>query len=196
MTRLVLATTSKYRQRLLAESGLDADVVAPDFDERSLDPFFDEWGVERYVVEVAAGKARSAIDRVDAGSVVIAADQAAVLDGRLLTKPGTVEAAVAQLGSMAGRSHELVNGIVAMVAGDPDDGIVSAVDRHIVTMRGYSEAEARAYVEAYLPLDTVGAYRLEDDAGLIESIVGSGDDGVIGLPVAVVRGLVSRLGGR
>ena len=61
-------------------------------------------------------------------------------------------------------------------------------------MRPFTEVEARAYVEEFRPLDCVGAYRLEDDADLIESVSGSGDDGVIGLPIAVVESLIRRLG--
>ena len=38
------------------------------------------------------------------------------------------------------------------------------------------------------------ANRLEDDAGLIESIQGSGDTGIIGLPIDVVRGLLAQAG--
>ena len=47
------------------------------------------------------------------------------------------------------------------------------------------------YAERYMPLDAVGSYRLEDDAGLIASIDGT-DDGVIGLPIVAVRALLSR----
>jgi predicted house-cleaning NTP pyrophosphatase (Maf/HAM1 superfamily) len=60
-------------------------------------------------------------------------------------------------------------------------------------MRAYDRGEAAAYVEAFRPLDCVGSYRIEDDADLIESVEGSGQDGVIGLPLAVVRRLVAEV---
>jgi septum formation protein len=190
VTPFVLASSSEYRRRLLADAGMDATCVAPEFDERALDGSYVDWGVDRYVVEVAMGKARSVSGRVAAGAVVVAADQAAVLDGRLLIKPGTVERAVEQLVAMSGRSHELVNGVVAL---GPEDRVATAVDRHVVTMRAYDRAEAESYVEAFRPLDCVGSYRIEDDADLIESVSGSGVDGVIGLPLAIVRRLVAEV---
>jgi septum formation protein len=190
VTTLVLASSSEYRRRLLAEAGMEAISVAPEFDERSLDASFAEWGVDRYVVEVATGKARSVSGRVPPGVVVVAADQVAVLDGALMTKPGTPERAVEQLVAMSGRTHELVNGVVVIGSGAR---VVTAVDRHLVTMRPYGRAEAVAYVEAFRPLDCVGSYRIEDDADLIESVAGSGHDGVIGLPLAVVRRLVAEV---
>jgi len=177
---------------LLDAAGIAVDVIAPDFDERSLDHHFAEWGVDRYVVAVAIGKARSALAHVEPGTVVIAADQVAVLDGRLLTKPGSVERATAQLMAMSGQSHDLVNGVVVTRAGN--DVFASAVDRHVVAMRSFDEHEAKSYIDRFQPLDCVGAYRIEDDADLIESVRGSGDDGVIGLPIALVQSLIAQLG--
>ena len=191
MTRLVLASGSAHRRRLLRDAGLEVEVVVPDFDERSLDDRFAEWGVDRYVVEVALGKARSVVDRVPPGAVVIAADQVAVHDGRLLTKSATLEAAVEQLLSLSGSTHELVNGVVVM---SHAGRTATAVDRHAVTMERYDRAAAQAYVEEFRPVDSVGAYRIEDDAGLLSSVVGSGEDGVIGLPIAIVRRLIEEIG--
>ena len=190
MTRLVLASGSTYRRRLLADAGIEVDVVLPDFDERSLDDRFASWGVDRYVVEVALGKARSVVDQVASDAVVLAADQVAVHDGRLLTKPASLDAAVDQLLSLSGSTHELVNGIVAMRA---DGRTAMAVDRHVVTMASFDRAAVEAYVREFEPLDSVGAYRIEDDAGLLASVEGSGDDGVIGLPLLVVRSLVAEV---
>jgi septum formation protein len=91
---------------------------------------------------------------------------------------------------MAGGTHRLVNGVVVRRA----DRILSACDMHRVTMRAFGRDEAEAYVARFLPLDCVGAYRIEDDADLIERVEGSGADGVIGLPIAVVRDLLARIG--
>jgi len=191
MPPLVLASGSRYRARLLREAGIEAEIRRPHFDERSLDEHFEVWGVDRYVVEVALRKAASISSEVAPGTVVLAADQAAVVDGRLLTKPGTAERAVEMLTSMSGRTHVLVNGVVAVVA--PEGPMASAVDRHLITMASYDVAAARAYVERFAPLDCVGAYRIEDDAGLIDSVIGSGSDGVIGLPLGVVATLIDRV---
>jgi len=189
--RLVLASSSRYRAAVLERARIDVEVRPPSFDERALDEWFATWGVDRYVVEVALGKARAVAAGLG-GGVVLAADQVAVLDGVLLTKPVTRDRAVEQLLAMSGRTHELVNGVVVVAA--PDGPELTAVDRHRVTMARYGRSEAAAYVERFAPLDCVGAYRIEDDAGLIAEVEGSGDDGVIGLPVGVVRDLLARIG--
>jgi septum formation protein len=191
---LVLASTSPYRRALLEEAGIAHTAVAPDFDERTLDGMLADVGPEAMAVEIARGKARSVVLDVDA--VVLAADQVAVLDddGRLqlLTKPGTVGRAVEQLLSMSGREHRLVNGLVLR---DTRDGREwTATDVHVVRMARFGRGAATDYVERFRPLDSVGAYRLEDDVGLIESIEGSGRTGVIGLPLDLVRRLLDEAG--
>ncbi|HKY14590.1 MAG TPA: Maf family protein, partial [Microthrixaceae bacterium] len=170
--RLVLASTSPYRHRLLIDAGIDHVVVAPSFDERGLDDELATLGEDGLALALARGKARSVGSQE--GAWILAADQIAVLDGpvgsEMLTKPGTIERAVAQLARMAGREHRLVNGIVLL---HPETGRdLSAVDVHVVRMHEYDERAARAYVERHRPLDSVGAYRIEDDDGLIASIEG------------------------
>lgn len=187
----VLASSSRYRAEVLRAAGIQFEAIAPNFDERSLDGDFETWGPDRYVIEVARGKAASVAATVPPGTIVVAADQIAVADGRLLTKAGSEERAIDQLVALSGRTHLLLNGIVVRCA--PEGPEATALDAHRVTMAAFDRAAARSYVERFLPLDCVGAYRIEDDAGLIASVEGSGDDGVIGLPIALTLSLIERV---
>jgi septum formation protein len=191
--RLVLASSSPYRRRLLTDAGYRFEVAEPAVDERSLDHLLATRGPEIMAIEIARAKARS-IDVDDA--LVLAADQVGLLDGATepMTKPGTVERAVDQLTAMSGRTHRLVNGIVLRDTSTRKEWTAS--DVHVVRMKSFDRADAAAYVERVRPLDSVGAYRLEDDAGLIASIDGSGASGVIGLPLDVVAGLLDDAGYR
>lgn len=189
----MLASSSKYRQQVLAAAGIEARIVTPDFDERALDSLFGTIEPGELAVRLATGKARSVSAELEAGELVLAADQLAVLGNRMLTKPLDLVAAIEQLTSMSGTTHELVNGLV--VWNSATDRWATAIDVHRVTMRDFTRAEAAAYVKRFEPLDSVGAYRIEDDADLIASVEGSGDDGVMGLPIAVVRRLLGSVAG-
>src|SRR5262245_41586443 len=97
MARLILASTSPYRRELLARLGLPFEQRRPGVDET---PLAGE-APAALAVRLARAKAR-ALAAPDAW--VIGSDQVAELDGAPLGKPGSFEAARAQLSAMSGRS--------------------------------------------------------------------------------------------
>jgi septum formation protein len=117
---------------------------------------------------------------------ILGADQLAVLDEpegpTLLHKPGTEARAIEQLMRLRGRSHRLVGAIVLVGPGFE----AHAIDEALLTMRAFEEAEAREYVERHQPLESAGAYHIED-AGirLFERVEGD-HTGIIGLPLLAV----------
>ena len=117
-SRLVLASTSRYRAQLLERLEVPFEVAAPRFDEDAERPHFAELGDEAFALRLARGKAASLRDEYP-DAWLLAADQIGVLADetgpRLLGKPGTQERAVAQLLSMSGRSHQLVTAVVLVM---------------------------------------------------------------------------------
>ena len=193
--KLLLASTSRYRRALLERLGIPFDVAAPEFDELAQEAAFPSSTDDAFALRLAEGKARSLAPAFP-DHLILAADQIATVaipERRLLHKPGTVDRAVAQLMMLAGRTHVLTTGVVLLHSAS--GRLETAVDHQRLTMRGYAEAEARAYVEAARPLDCVGAYRVED-AGitLFEDIDADDVTGVIGLPLLHVCRLLRRFG--
>lgn len=192
---LLLASTSRYRRALLERLSIPFEVAAPDFDESAYEDQFSTSTDDAFALRLAQGKARSLV-RSYPGHLILAADQIATLEEparTLLHKPGSVDRAVAQLMTLAGRTHTLTTGVVLL---DASSGrLETAVDRQRLTMRAYAEDEARAYVEAARPLDCVGAYRVED-AGITLFADIQADDvtGIIGLPLLHVCRLLRRFG--
>lgn len=191
--KLLLASTSRYRRALLERLGIHFEVAAPDFDEAAHEEAFATSSDDAFALQLAEGKARS-LASVFSDHLILAADQIATVDAparTLLHKPGTVDRAVAQLMTLAGRTHTLTTGVVLL---HPASGrLETAVDHQRLTMRRYTEAEARTYVDAAQPLDCVGAYRVED-AGitLFEHIDADDVTGIIGLPLLHVCHLLRR----
>jgi len=212
---LVLASGSTYRAAILAEAHIPVIVDPPDIDERALDGRVADLGPEGLAVHLAVAKAEAVASR-HPGSFVLAADQVGVLgtdpaddaasddrpsEGRrwvLLTKRTDTDGAVAQLMSMAATTHRLVNG---MVLRSPDGALHTGVDVQTVTMRGYSESEARSYVDRFEPFDTAGSYRIEDGevmegeqgpgTALVASVSGEHPSGVVGMPLPLLRRLLA-----
>jgi septum formation protein len=193
---LVLASSSRYRAALLERLEVSFESLVPEFDEEAASARFPAAAPSELALELARGKAAS-LRPIRPDAWILAADQIGVLSGPdgpvLLRKPGSIDAAIEQLVSMAGRTHELVNAIVLDPPGPSERREV--IDRQRLTMRRFDRAEARDYVTRHRPLDSAGAYRIED-AGikLFERIESCDHTGIIGLPLLAVAELLRAAG--
>lgn len=193
---LVLASSSRYRARLLEQLELPFEALAPACDEETLAAQQAGLAPELLALHLARSKAASLRARRPQ-AWILAADQLGVLEAPegavLLRKPQDADAAVAQLLAMAGRSHALINAVVLLA---PEGARVrEALDRHRLTLRPFTRAEARDYVARHRPFDCAGGYRIED-AGikLFERIESEDFTGILGLPLLAVARLLREAG--
>jgi len=193
---LVLASTSRYRARLLEQLELPFETLAPECDEEAEAAGQRALAPDLLALHLARCKAASLSARRPA-AWILAADQLGVLEtpegAALLRKPRDAAAAVEQLVRMAGHSHALINAVVLAPPGGART--LEAFDQHRLTMRNFSRAEARDYVARHRPFDSAGAYRIED-AGikLFERIESDDFTGILGLPLLAVARLLREAG--
>lgn len=190
---LVLASTSRYRHKLLSQLDLPFLAAAPTVDERAEDHRFADLGSDGFALFLAHAKANS-LRASHPDGWILGADQIAVLPpGDLLHKPETGERAVEQLMRVSGHVLNLVTGVVLL---DATTGVTrEAIDRQALTFRAFGREEAEAYVARHQPLDCAGSFRIED-AGitLFERLDGADFTGIIGLPLLAVCRLLRGVG--
>lgn len=187
MPRLVLASTSRYRAELLARLRLPFDSARPEVDEtpRPGEP------PASLALRLAAAKAR-AIAALHADAVVIGSDQVASCDGRALGKPGTREAAIAQLQAMSGREAVF---LTAVAVAAPGGGLDTALDTTTVRFRPLSDDEIARYVDAERPLDCAGSFKCEGlGIALFEAIESRDPTALVGLPLIATARLLRGAG--
>lgn len=182
--RLVLASASPRRARILRDLGVVFRVVVSHEDE-SLVPGEDgEAAVERLARAKALAVARGE------SLPVLAADTEVLCDGHVLGKPRDEEDAVAMLRRLAGRAHEVVTGVCVVKGGVGRSG----VERSVVRLAPMTEGELRWYASTGEPLDKAGGYHVDGKGALfIETVEGSPSN-VAGLPVRLVLRLVREAG--
>ena len=182
--RLILASASPRRARILESLGLTFEVRPSDIDETLLKQESPGAAVRR----LARGKAL--VVKAGADDCVLAADTVVVLGSRILGKPVDRAEARAMLRSLSGRSHTVATG-VAVRRGSR---LLTAIDLTEVRFRRIGESEIAAYVRTGEPLDKAGAYHVEGGgAAFIEAIHGSPSN-VAGLSVTTARRLLTRVG--
>ena len=179
--RLILASASHVRARLLRAAGLEIDVVPSAMDEAELKKSAAHYDTETLALRLARAKAEQ-VSYPHPESYVIGADQILDCDGTLFDKPIDRAAAADHLRRLRGRTHRLVTACVVAKAGATAWEHVSAPR---LTMRDFSDA----FLEEYLShagddvTASVGAYKLEDvGAQLFERIEGDYFT-ILGLPL-------------
>ena len=181
--RLILASASLTRRRMLEAAGLSFTAIASDVDEESVKRAARAEGAR--AAETAFLLAEMKAQKVAARNpraLVVGADQILVCENIWFDKPGNLQGARTQLKALRGRVHDLETAVVCYRGGARQWCHVS---RPRLTMRGFSDAFLETYLAAERDeiLGNVGAYRLEGrGAQLFEQIEGDFFS-VLGLPL-------------
>lgn len=170
---LHLASSSPRRQEILRALGLTFTAQGADIDESRLDGETPE----QMVLRLAAAKASAAV--AAEGQLVLGADTAVVLGGRVLGKPRDESDAVEMLLCLSGCTHRVLTG-VALQTSAGSKVVVSATD---VRFREIDRDEARAYWHSGEPRDKAGAYAIQGLGGMFVEAISGSYSGVVGLPV-------------
>lgn len=188
MAELFLASASPRRRELLAQIAVPCVTQIASIDET---PLPDELPAA-YVERLAREKARAGLlalgGRDDA--VVLGADTAVVLDGRILGKPADFAESRAMLQTLSARSHQVLTA-VALVGGGREAARVVSSD---VSFRPISEAEIEAYWASGEPCDKAGSYGIQGLAAVFVSQLQGSYSAVVGLPLCETAELLGEFG--
>lgn len=170
---LILASSSPRRRELLAALGVSFRVRVAEVDEEPRDGE----GAEEMVLRLAMAKATTLSAMPD--EIVIGADTAVVLGGKIFGKPRDEADALRMLGELSGQVHRVLTGVAVCCRGR----VSSALSDTEVRFREIDPDEARRYWHCGEPRDKAGAYAIQGRGGMfVEAIMGS-YSGVVGLPV-------------
>ena len=184
--RLILASSSKYRQELLSRLKIPFLSISPEIDET---PFSGEQP-EQLALRLAIAKAQH-IAQAYPNHVVIGADQVASLHGRPLGKPGHAEAAQAQLQQLSGQTVSFFSAMAVVLGSQVQSTVVPT---HCV-FRQLSDAAIARYIAIDQPFDTAGSAKAEClGIALMQSMHSSDPTSIIGLPLIELTRMLAQVG--
>ncbi|EME00883.1 MULTISPECIES: nucleoside triphosphate pyrophosphatase [Stutzerimonas stutzeri subgroup] len=177
MRRLLLASSSPYRQELLSRLRLPFESCAPDIDETSLPGE----SAEQLVTRLAEQKARALAEQYP-NHLIIGSDQVAVLDSKIIGKPHTHERAKQQLQSASGNSVRFLTGLALFdsATGRAQTDCVPFT----VHFRELDEARIERYLKIEQPYDCAGSFKAEGlGISLFRATEGEDVTSLVGLPL-------------
>ncbi|MGQ0635171.1 MAG: Maf family protein [Planctomycetaceae bacterium] len=177
MIRLILASRSPHRLRLLQAAGYDVRPAPVDVAE----PPSEAWpDLETGLLQVSQQKAWAAC-RAGAQGLVLAADTVGHVAGKIMGKPRDRSHARQMLEAISGTEHEVLTGWCLLRT--RDRLCLSGVERTGIVMRAWTNAEIEQYLASGEWEGKSGAYGLQQPVDpFVTAITGSAAN-VIGVPI-------------
>lgn len=192
--RLVLASTSPSRLRILRMAGVEPALADPGVDEVAVAAAAGPMRPADVVQLLATAKARAVAARTSGDALVLGGDSAFVHGGEVYGKPHLAEVAAQRWRAMRGTTGELLTGHWLV---EVRDGRIvretGAVAGAVLRFAEVDDDEIDAYVASGEPLHVAGAFTLEGRGAAFITEVDGDPHAVVGLSVAVLRRLAREL---
>ena len=190
--RIVLASASPSRLRLLTSAGITPEIIVSGVDEE--DSSYSQLLPRELVIALAIVKAHTVRKLVDFPALIIGCDSTFEFEGESLGKPLTPENAIARAKSLRGNSGLLHTGHCII---DTEKGIeISDVATTRVFFAEMTDDEIESYVATGEPLNVAGGFTLDGLSSPFISRIEGESSNVIGLSLPLLRNAVIKLGYR
>ena len=210
MPKVILASASPSRRRLLGMVGITPEVIVSGVDEESED--YQKLSPSELVIALAIVKAHTVVNSLKStidpkklaelkreGAVVIGCDSTFEFEGQSLGKPGTRENAIERSKLIQGKSGVLHTGHCIIDLKSLESGSIkeySDIASTRVNFAKMNDDEIEAYVDSEEPLHVAGGFTLDGlSAPFVRSIEGDWSN-VIGLSLPLVRSAITSFGYR
>ena len=202
MLRLILASQSPARTKLLTEAGVTHSVLVSDVDEAAVQAHYGVTDPHDTALLLARAKAEAVAALPEAeGALVLGCDSVFEFDGEAHGKPYTADVARERMLRMSGNAGVLHTGhwLVDCRDTDPDDdggdpgsgATLGAVSSAEVSFLEMDAEEIEAYIATGEPLHCAGSFTIDGLGGAFIRKVNGDPHAVVGLSVSTLRGLLA-----
>ena len=155
--KIILASNSSIRKKILEDSGISFEVVPSEVEEEELKHSLSGNNFREYCLALAKAKALD-VSNKKKNAYVIGSDQICSYGEEIFSKPLTKENCFKTLSKLSGNTHYQNCGISICKNGKE---IWSHYAQAALTMKSLSDREIRDYIDKDEPFMACGAYRFE-----------------------------------
>lgn len=190
MLKLILASNSPRRKKILTDLCLNFEVMPSNYDEKLETDTFSYDLIE----DLATQKACDVVRRVGNDEIVLGADTVVVLHNKILGKPHSKEEAYQMLRDLSGQTHMVVTALCGINTQTNRAALLSTTS--YVRFKELSEDLIHYYIDEFNPLDKAGSYGIQElPDGILDKYEGSFEN-IVGLAPEAVTAVLNQLGYR
>lgn len=187
MTKIILASNSPRRKKILADLGLEFEVIPSHYEEKLDTDTFSYDLIE----DLATQKALDVVRRVKNDEIVLGADTVVVLHNKILGKPKDKEDAFRMLKELSAQTHMVVTSLCGINTKLNKAALLSTTS--YVRFKNLSDDLINYYIDTFTPLDKAGSYGIQElPDGILDKYEGSFDN-IVGLAPEAVEAVLKQL---
>ena len=186
--KIILATNSNTRKKILDSLNIKYDVIVSDKEEIANDS-----DPRKYVEELSKVKAKSVSEKIDRSDVIIiAADSIIYKDGKIYQKPKSIEEAMENLREFSNCKNQGITGVTIIDMSNRRNVTFSCVTD--VYFKRICEEDIKWYVKHEKDLLKKAGYSLEGTISLFVEKIEGDFYNVLGLPLGMLYTKLNELG--
>ena len=187
LNKIILASKSKVRKKILDQNNIKSFVVPSNVDEDVVKISLLKEGaspeiISKNLAELKANK----VSLKKKNEIVLGADSVIDLNGELISKPESREDALTILKKLNGKSHFLISSVCLSKNGSM---IWNYTDKATLTMKNFSDEELISYLSKISDetLYAYNVYQIEGEGRSLFAEIKGDEDTIMGLPVKKIK---------
>ena len=187
MNKIILASKSEVRKKILLENGIFCNVEPSKVDEDVIkDSLLKEGATPEIISKNLAELKANKISNKNPDELVLGADSVIDLNGEIISKPNSREEAFNILKKMSGKSHFLISSVCISKKGNM---IWNYTDKAELVMKNFNDNELKNYLSKISDkiLYAYNVYQIEGEGKKLFSEIKGNKSTIMGLPIDKIK---------
>ena len=185
--KIILASKSGVRKKILQENDIEFDVEHSQVDEDMakeslLNEGADPLLISKNLAELKAIK----VSKLNADQLILGADSVISLNDKLINKPNTREEALEIIAKLNGKVHYLISSVCFVKNGSM---VWNYSDKSELKMKQMDEKQIKSYLDK-IPTATLlayGVYQIEANGKELFEYIKGDENSIMGLPIKQIK---------
>jgi septum formation protein len=193
INKIILASRSEVRKKILNQNGINCEVIPADIDENQVkESLFEEKATPEIISKNLAELKANKVSEKKPNEIILGADSVLDLNGELISKPTNKKEALTILQKLNGQKHQLISSVCISKNGSM---IWNFTDASTLTMKQLNLDEIKSYLAKIKDkeLYAYGVYQIEADGRFLFSKIEGDEDTIMGLPVKQIKEYLNTL---